>query len=509
MFQPPPECRHRKPFTGFAPRDRDNAIERSVAALADELPSPISVRWSRATSGLRSIRGALTPGGGGEPSGIARSFLCGRPSLFGIESVSSIALKRERETRSGWHVLFDQYHLGMRVVGGCLIVHVDGRGVVQMVNGEYHPRIDLPDSAPFEKLISVGEAVRISGDDLGVVVNGEARHDTELVIYMSPLRYMLAYRVVVSATKPLGSWLYIIDAKSGEIMRAINLSRFAVGRVYLTNPREDPSLSDVTLENLHDDTQLTGSYARVENEDCDEAFSSRGEFLYEPSDSHFDEVMAYYHVDEAHAKYAAIDPRLDSILSPDVRIPVIVHYGDRFDNAYYDPYTRGLFFGDGHVLNDLAKEACIIYHEYDHYILDHINPALKGPEADALHEGYSDYFGCSFTDDAQIGEWATARTGEPHMRDLLNRKVYPGDIVNEPHADGEIWGGACWDIREKTGKETADLLVYESMHYLPEFAKFSDATLGVIEADARINGGANGEVIRRIFRTRGLLEEEE
>ena len=508
MFQPPPECRHRKPFAGFAPLRPDNSIARNVARLAGELPSPISVRWSDSTAGPRSIRGALTPGERGEPAAIARSFLAGRASLFGIDEPSSLALKTARETRSGRHVLFDQYHLGMRVIGGCLIVHIDSKGAVRMVNGEYHHKIDISDYAPFEKLISVGEAVSIAGNDLGVVVDGEARHDTELVVCMSSARYILAYRVVVSATKPLGSWLYIIDAKSGEIIRAINLSRFAVGRVYLTNPREDPNLSDVEMNNLIDGTNLTGVNAKVENEDCDEAFSNEGKFLYDPANTHFDEVMAYYHVDEAHARYASIDPRIDSILSPDVQIPVVVHYGDRFDNAYYDPYRRGLFFGDGEALNDLAKEACIIYHEYDHYILDHINPDLKGAEADALHEGYSDYFGCSFTDDAQIGEWATARTGKPHMRDLLNEKAYPGDMTGEPHADGEIWGGACWDIRERLGNMTADMLVYESMHYLPEFARFSDAALGMVEADARISGGSNGKTLREIFRKRGILKEE-
>ena len=43
------------------------------------------------------------------------------------------------------------------------------------------------------------------------------------------------------------------------------------------------------------------------------------------------------------------------------------------------------------------------------------------------------------------------------------------------------------------------------MHYLPEFAKFSDAPLGIIEADARISGGANEKVIKEIMLKRGLL----
>jgi Zn-dependent metalloprotease len=177
------------------------------------------------------------------------------------------------------------------------------------------------------------------------------------------------------------------------------------------------------------------------------------------------------------------------------------------DNAFYDPATNGLYFGDGGGptrINDLAREAAVIYHEYTHYVLDHINKHLKGSEADALHEGYADYFGCSKTGDPQIGEWVMAPQGLPHLRDLTTGKRYPEHIRGEAHADGEIWGGTCWAIRESVGKRTADTLIYESMHFLPEFAHFSDAVLGIFQADKNIYSGRHLKSMEQIVRNRGF-----
>jgi Zn-dependent metalloprotease len=281
----------------------------------------------------------------------------------------------------------------------------------------------------------------------------------------------------------------------------------ARGRVYLRNPVEEPKLSSVNLERLTAVTGLAGDNVSVYNEDYPEAGSDDGKYIYAPDDTHFDEVNVYYHVDAVADYFLGLNGRAGKAREGRGKINAIVHAGDAMDNAYYDPATNGLYFGDGAGagrLNDLAKEAAVVYHEYTHSVLDFVNPELKGEEADALHEGYADYFGCSLTDDAQIGEWVVAPRGEPHLRDLTSDKKYPHDLEGEAHADGEIWSGACWDLRVELGKNMSDRLVYESMYFLPEFASFPDAATGVLQGDENMFSAKHRRVIIDVFASRGL-----
>ncbi|MEJ2744219.1 MAG: M36 family metallopeptidase, partial [bacterium] len=296
---------------------------------------------------------------------------------------------------------------------------------------------------------------------------------------------------------------------SGAILNSYNTMRFVQvrGRVYLTSPAEDPSYTIVPLDRLRRPVELKGEHVVVLNEDFPEARSEDGSFIYAPSDTHFDEVMAYYHVDRVGAFFRKLDPPLDEAMEAKGRIRAFVHAGDAMDNAYYDPSTHAIYLGDGggaERLNDLAKEAAVVYHEYTHAVLDYVNPHLKGTEADALHEGYADYYCCSMTDDPQIGEWVIAPLGKPYLRDLINAKRYPGDLQGEAHADGEIWGGACWDLRRAIGVEKADRLVYESMHFLPEFSRFQDAALGVLQASENIYSHRHTDEIAEVMAMRGL-----
>jgi Zn-dependent metalloprotease len=329
------------------------------------------------------------------------------------------------------------------------------------------------------------------------------------LVFVDRGRPRVVLKVVPPASRPLGNWVYLIDPRTGEIVRSSNTMRFSEGRgrVYLRSPVEEAAPRDVVLERLATPLALNGAHVEVVNADHPEAVSEAGEYFYRPDDTHFDEVMAYFHVDRAAELFRLLDPSLPAAVAGGGRMRASVHAGTRMDNAYFDPATRAIYLGDGggpDRMNDLAKEAAVIYHEYGHAVLDSVNPHLKGPEADALHEGYADYFACSFSDDAEIGEWAVAARNEPHLRSLKSGKRYPRDITGEAHADGEIWAACCWDLRAAAGRGAADALVYESMHFLPEFARFSDAALGIVHADSALSEGGRTPAVAGILEGRGL-----
>jgi Zn-dependent metalloprotease len=360
--------------------------------------------------------------------------------------------------------------------------------------------------------ITKKDAIRRALEDLGRGPRLRAQMKYYELIYPARGGFRTVYKIVLPVSRPLGNWVYLVDPFTGAILNSYNTMRFARGRgrVYLTSPVEDPSFTVVALDRLRGQGELRGAHVTVINEDFPEARSENGSFLYAPDDTHFDEVMAYYHVDRAGAFFRKLDPSLERMMAAEGCIRAFVHAGDAMDNAYYDPSTDGIYFGDGggaERLNDLAKEAAVVYHEYTHAVLGCVNPHLKGTEADALHEGYADYYGCSLTDDPQIGEWVVASAGKPYLRDLTNRKRYPRDLEGEAHADGEIWGGGCWDLRCSLGAEKADRLVYESMHFLPEFARFQDAALGIVQADESMYSGRDRERIAEVLKERLFMND--
>ena len=137
----------------------------------------------------------------------------------------------------------------------------------------------------------------------------------------------------------------------------------------------------------------------------------------------------------------------------------------------------------------------------------------------AMGEGFSDYLAASFFADvgdatyqashaACVGDWdavSFSSTNPPCLRRVDGNKQYPGDLVDQVHADGEIWSAFLWDVREDIGATTTDRIVLQHHFGLPCNATMPDAALGMLQADVDLNGGANAAVIRAAACDRGIL----
>lgn len=502
MIRPGPCSLSRKPFA--APRGH------GPPPASEQAPG---VFWRLRPSAHAPPRGRRAPAAfvGAPPAGDpstkrAQRFLSLHARQLGIDP-SRLVFTRLWRSRSGCHIRFQQVLDAVPVIGALLDAHLDPGGTVSVVTGAFHRGLKMSADPRRGPRIGKGDALRIARADLGRGARLRAQERCGELVYVDWGRPRTVYKVVLPASRPLGNWVYLVDASTGAIVRSSNTMRFARGSVYPRSPVEDASTRLVPLDRLRDPYGLKGEHVVVANDDRPEARAADGEFVYDPSDTHFDEVMAYYHLDRAAEFFDGLDVEIGIAMAARGTLCAHVHAGDRMENAWYDPATRGIYLGDGGGpgrLNDLAKEAAVICHEYAHAVLDRVNPYLKGPEADALHEGYADYFGCSLTGDARIGEWVVAGRGELCLRDLGNRLRYPRDLMGEPHADGALWAGACWDLRLALGPEAADTLVYESMHFLPEFARFPDAALGIAQADESVSAGRNARRIADALGGRGL-----
>lgn len=200
---------------------------------------------------------------------------------------------------------------------------------------------------------------------------------------------------------------------------------------------------------------------------------------------------------------------------------------DETNNAFYadtlGDADGGLFFlrpasgiasvcGSGTItFYDLAREAVVIVHEYQHYITDKITGFVAGSYetanvGDALHEGYSDYFGASQVsrlngeDVTLVGEYAF-QDCSPIQRDVGT--LYPFDNSNEDFSDSHVAGltlaSGLWQLRTELGREIADLIALKSLFFYSVNPTFFEAVESLVRADQALYEGAHVERIRELF----------
>jgi Zn-dependent metalloprotease len=470
----------------------------------------VKIRWNSRTGSPRSVRGIRTEPAEGTVRQIARQFLAENRSLFGIrEDLADVQYVQTTERRGIRHVKFRQVYHSLPVFGAEVIVHIDQVDRVQMVNGEYCSGIEVDTTTD-----TISKTAAIHAVLAALEIEGAPPSDVqaELVVFPRGEGYCRAYKVTLNTQVPLGNWVYFVDASNGEVVDGYNAMRFVKGKgsIYNSNPkRDDDEVVTAELFDLNGDRTLSGPYFRIENDEGPEALASSDdhEFVYEPDNTHFEEVMTYYHLSRVGEFFRNLGHTDHSEpMSAHVHVPDPYTQDPDYDNAYYSPSKNAFYFGHGKELNDLAKEAAVIYHEYTHSIVDAAQPFMATHEAGALHEGYSDYFACSITNDPQIGEFAVEQIGDPNLRNLRTQKTYEDFTGFNVHNDGEIWGITCWKIHEALGRQVADRLIYESLWFLPPNATFIDAYEGIVQADSDLFGGEHIPEIEEIFAEQKISE---
>ncbi|MBI2876007.1 MAG: choice-of-anchor D domain-containing protein [Candidatus Tectomicrobia bacterium] len=496
-------------------------------------------QWGR----LSKAGGILSAPSGAEPERIARQFLQAHADLFRFAQgdVSDLEIYWRRESLGGTHLHFKQLHRGLVIHGASLSIHIDREGRVRQVSNHSLPEIRDPiETSAGGPTLAQEAALARAWEHLGV--RGALRGEpwAGQVIYPQGESARLAWQVSLPARHPLGDWLVLVDARTGEILEVKNLLKHlsGKGRVFDPNPvvtlkDRDGLLSDqedrreavpeeayfpVTLEGLDGSGFLKGLYVdtvktpqRVRRPNLD--------FSCYRDEACFEEGMAYYHIDRyqrylqslGFAGQKAILARPQWVNARDLT-DEDPRDGEPDDNSFFSPTTGVIHYGIGGV--DDAEDAEIILHEYGHALQEDQVPGFAGEngEGGALGEGFGDYIAASFLargsfDEACVGDW-DARGGDPPqpcVRRVDDNKHYPEDFVFEVHADGEIWSAALWELRRTLGPEAADRLVLEANFSLDPHAGFREGAEAVLQADAILNSGAHQGVIRAIFEKRGLL----
>lgn len=211
-----------------------------------------------------------------------------------------------------------------------------------------------------------------------------------------------------------------------------------------------------------------------------------------------------------------------AILDTDIR--VAVGYVPGACNAYYSPGEKLIALFPAGTLNttdcaDTALVHDIFHHEYGHALDDALGLKQDGYGIldDAFSEGIGDILASYYSASPNLGEGFYVGNSSP-VRSANNNFKYPDDLVGAVHRDGQIIGGAFWDLRQaliarysaESGPQLAEQLFF---CHLQTTNAYVDSYQGVLSCDDDDGNPAtlsrNHCLINSVFSARGLAVSEE
>jgi vibriolysin len=320
-----------------------------------------------------------------------------RPAALRLRKVNVDAMGNQ-------HLRYKLTHQGMDVIGGDLVVHVDGKGRVFAINGT--ARGDMPASLG-SKDIGEGAVHPVVVADPRFA--GMATTAPRKVFFATPQGPIyMAYETVVTGLRgqePVRDKVYV-DVDSGAILGVHPQIFFAESRkVYSAN----------------NGTTLPGTLKRSEGQ---------------AANSDTDVNAAYDGTGATYEAYKAFWNR-DSYNNAGAALISSVHYSNNYCNAYWD--GSQMVYGDGNVSQNclpLARAQDVTAHELTHAVTENESGLVYSGESGGLNEAMSDIFGAfteAYVDGGKTGTLAVSADTWKIGEDILPPALR---YMNDPAADG-------------------------------------------------------------------------
>ncbi|WP_434047243.1 MULTISPECIES: hypothetical protein [Sorangium] len=455
-----------------------------------------------------------------------------------------VSLRYQRELLAGEHrtVRFEQFHLGLPVLGAAAAVRVAPDGRVTAVVLDVARDLSVSTAPKYRE-----EAARKAVETTYGMTLAERPSAALAVFPEAETAGKLVW--VVDVRSERGGDRYLVDAHTGSIVHRRPLAVDARGRVYPISAAVTPRVEDRELTDLDaaDPQTLSGwsGNLRVVNYVGGDLLSgvpltleqsvepnSGADFLYNPpasaDDAHdqFAQVGIYYHLTRMR-DYFRSTHQLD-MTAPSWKLVAVANMlesGRPMDNAFFSPEGVGAPFdapnlvaiGQGSYF-DFSDDSDVFLHEFTHYISANavgynegqfaINEYGLSPWGGSIDEGLADYFACTVNGDSTLGEATLELFGM--QRELTDdAKTCPDDLVGEVHEDGEMVGSLAWSLRDRFGPAVGDKLVWSAMTLLTrnasldDFARALQTSAGDLVSAGELSA-ADASAVDALIKSRGL-----
>lgn len=331
------------------------------------------------------------------------------PALAAPVTLSVRAVAVDRLERA--HVRLRQYYRGIPVHGGEAIAHVHvARGAVDAVTDDLVIIQGEPDVVP---VLAENDAALLGREDSGAPL--DANTEAELVLLGRADGARLAYQVRVTGEGDLGpvDRMVFIDAKNGAVLSSYDNLHTAGGKPSPTGTGQAAQGTARTLYsgNVGIGTELfsDGSFGandptrgRLNATDMNGRRTGAGTLYLDPDNAWGDGstadgatagAEALYGAAMTWDYYAARFGRL-GIKGDGVGALSRVHYGKKYNNAFWSDACQCMTYGDGDgvVLGPLVS-LDIAGHEMTHGITAATAGLIYQGESGGLNEAMSDIFG--------------------------------------------------------------------------------------------------------------------
>ncbi|TLS38178.1 M4 family metallopeptidase [Pseudalkalibacillus caeni] len=464
---------------------------------------------------------------------------------------ASLKSTKQIEDKLGMtHVRFQQTKDGIPVEGSEVIVHFDENNAVKSVNGYYNQSVE--DTA-VSTTPELSGSVALSKAKKSVNAPDQLDYEpaTELVIYPYDGQNYLAYKVNVNflGEKP-GNWFVFVDAKTGAVIDQYNALMHADGykategtgtgilgtqrklHTTLKNDKKDREGTEFYLyDKTHEDIEGIYTYD-FKNQWRSSSVQLPGELFSDNDNSwntQYDRpaVDAHYNSEEVY-KYYKNEHGRNSIDGEGMAIKSSVHYGDNYNNAFWNGYQMTYGDGDGSFFIPLSAGLDVAAHEMTHGVTTHSAGLKYRFQSGALNEAFSDIFGALVdADDWEVGEDVMApdavASGRTSLRSLSDPSKYPVGSAYAPYGNGDgmypsnmsefydlpvgldnggvhinssIINHAAYLTGEQIGKHKLGQIYYRALTvYLTADSNFSDARKALIQSAVDIYGEGSAEAV--------------
>ena len=339
------------------------------------------------------------------------------------------------------HVRYDRTYAGLRVIGGDLVVHESPAGDVRTVSWASPDRIVVAGTTPaISGRTAADAAARRSGLESGSAA-------PERVVYASDHKPVLAWETTVTGTAADGTPvrdLVYTDARTGKQLGTRPLivnangtgSSLYSGTVGIQTNLSGSSyqLYDTTRggHRTYDANNSTSTSTGTLMTDADNAWGNGSTSSRQSAavDAHYGAAVTWDFFKDAYGR--------SGIRNDGVAAYSRVHYGNSYENAFWDDSCFCMTYGDGGTTFSPLTSLDVAGHEMSHGVTSHTANLNYSGDAGGLNEATSDVFGT-------MVEFKAANASDPGDYYIGEKIAKDGTYLrrmDNPSADGASVN--CW-----------------------------------------------------------------
>ncbi|RJS59365.1 M4 family metallopeptidase [Bacillus sp. PK3_68] len=530
-------------------------LATSVFSPTSSLAAPKNVlsnyKYNQSVGSPEFVSGNLTKPAKKNAESVVYDYVSANKDKYKLGSKSakeSFKVTSSKKEKDGSTALrLQQVYNGVPVWGSTQAAMVTDNGILTVFSGTVTPNLEDKKGLKYERKVNANQSIKIAEADLGLIPEYEKEPTSELVVYVQGDDATYAYLVNLNFLSPEpGNYNYFIEASTGKILNKYNDLHEAntqetskkeaakPGAAASTNTTGtgkgvlgDTKNLNMTLSSstyyLQDRTRGGGivTYDAANRSQVPGTLWTSSDNLlnstYEAPavDAHFYAAKTY---DYYKTKFNrnSYDGRGGAIRST-------VHYGSRYNNAFWNGSQMVYGDGDGSTFIPLSGAIDVVAHEITHAVTDSSSDLIYQNESGALNEAISDVFGTlaefyhNSNADYEIGEDIyTPGVANDALRSMSDpakygdpdhySKRYTGTADNGGvHTNSGIINKAAYLLAKGgthygitvpgIGNEKVGQIYYRANTvYLTASSTFSQARAALVQSAADLFGAGSAEV---------------